>query len=140
MPGIVPPPSAAPRAAAATTPAKPENIPPVAFEAADVETVDTPEGTVATVLSGGVILRQRKPDDDFLELLADRVVLFTNLKSLRDVSKSEGRSRGRDVFTGAYLEGDVRMRYTPGRGRIRRASSGWRRTGFTTNSGPTGRS
>ncbi len=97
---------------------------PVAFEAANVETVDTNEGTVATVLSGGVILRQRKPNDDLIELRADRVVLFTTLKSLRDVQHSGDTRHGEDLFSGAYLEGDVRIFFTPA---VRKDSPGEQR-------------
>ena len=65
------------RTTSARPPAPPRGRParkmlPVAFEAGDVETVDADDGTVATVLTGNVILRQRKPNGDFVELTAQQ--------------------------------------------------------------------
>ncbi len=102
------------RAPAAAKPAtRPAKAVPVAFEANDVQTVNARDGTVAVVLSGDVVLRQRRPSGELLELLGQHAVMFTRLKSLRELQKSNGRSGGRDDFVGAYLEGDVRIRYTP---------------------------
>ena len=71
-----------------------QKIPPVAFEAASVETVDADDGTVATVLAGNVILRQQQAQRRLHGAdRAARAVLFSRLKSLRDVQKSEGRSQ-----------------------------------------------
>ncbi len=40
-------------------------------------------------------------------------MLFTPLKSLRDLRKTEQIKRIQDAVSGAYLEGDVRIRFTP---------------------------
>ena len=85
----------------------------MAFEAGEVQTVNARDGTVAVVLNGDVVLRQRRPNGELLELLAEHAVMFTRLKSLRELQKSNGRTSGREDFVGAYLEGDVRIRYTP---------------------------
>ncbi len=95
----------------ATRPA--EKTVPVEFSADNVQTVNAQDGTVAVVLTGNVILRQRRPAGELLELLAQDAVMFTRLKSLRELQKSNGRTSGREDFIGAYLEGDVRIRYTP---------------------------
>jgi lipopolysaccharide assembly outer membrane protein LptD (OstA) len=86
---------------------------PVAFSANDVQTVTARDGTVAVVLNGDVVLRQRRPIGDLLELLGQHAVIFTRLKSLRELQKSNGRTSGMEDVVGAYLQGDVRIRFTP---------------------------
>lgn len=97
---------------------------PVQFSASNIETIDTPEGTVAGVLTGGVELIQRRANGDYIELRADRVVVFTTLKSLKELAnpteKKEplnpaDKKRLSDRVVAAYLEGDVRIDYVPNR-------------------------
>jgi lipopolysaccharide export system protein LptA len=82
---------------------------PVSFRAINVQTAQTPDDKVAIVLSGGVKLFQTRPNGDFVELQADRVVLFTPLRSIRDLSNTE---MGGSVDA-AYLEGDVQITFLP---------------------------
>lgn len=86
---------------------------PVIFAAPQVEIIDTPEEKVAVVLTQGATLAQRRPNGDIIELRAQRVVLFTPLKSLRELQKQQQIERIQDAITAAYLEGDVRITYTP---------------------------
>ena len=86
---------------------------PVRFNAPELEIVDTPEGTIAVVLSKGVTLLQHRPNKDLIELRADRVVLFTNLKNLKELQDPQRNRRIEESITGAYLEDDVRIVYTP---------------------------
>ena len=60
------------------------------------------------------MLLQRRPNGDLIELQAERAVLFTPLKSLRDLEQSERLKRIEDAIESAYLEGDVRVTFTPG--------------------------
>lgn len=86
---------------------------PIIFQAPELETVDTDEGRVAVVLSKGVKLVQHRPNGDLIELQAQRAVLFTTLTSLKDLQKGEQTRRIADAIDGAYLEGDVRIVFTP---------------------------
>lgn len=77
------------------------------------KTVLTPEGTVAAILTGKVSVLQRLPNGDFVELQADRAVVFTPLKSLTSVQTGEEKSSIEQSITGVYVEGDVRIARTP---------------------------
>lgn len=100
----------------------PGSIPPgepVLFHADQLETIDTDDGTMAVVLTGNVKLFQRRerPPAGTNELQADKVVLFTNMKGLKGGGKKIDNVAGNDEvnrsITAAYLEGDVRIVYTP---------------------------
>ena len=91
---------------------QPSSSPPISFSADNTEGTYTSEGLVAFVLTGNVKLFQRRPNAEFLELQAQRVVLFTTLHKLTDVQKNKYTSIEQAV-TGAYLEGDVRIVFTP---------------------------
>jgi hypothetical protein len=86
---------------------------PVSFSAGHVQTIDTPEGTVAVVLTDNVVLFQRRSGGDFVEMRADSAVLFTTLTSLHNLTESQRSRSIEDNITGVYLEGDVRIVYTP---------------------------
>lgn len=87
---------------------------PVSFSAGSVETVQTPEDKVAVVLTGDVLLLQQRPNGDLIELQARRAVLFTPLNRLGDLENSDQFQRLEDAIEAAYLEGDVRVNFTPG--------------------------
>jgi hypothetical protein len=111
------PPTPAPQPGPTTAPTtqlvrRPE---PVSFRFGNLETVTTREGKVALILSNGVTLLQPRGNGDFVELLADRAVLFTPLTSLREVGEGRTFRSVEDAVTAAYLEGDVRITYTPAR-------------------------
>jgi hypothetical protein len=86
---------------------------PLEFHFQNFESVETPDGKVAFVLSGGVVLFQSKITGDFLELQADRAVLFTPKSSLKGMTESAKYEAAEQAVTSAYLEGDVRITYTP---------------------------
>ena len=68
---------------AATRPVAGPTTAPVAFEAEQIETAQTPENRAAILLSGGVMLFQQKAKGDIIELRAQR-------GSLHDGSTCEG--------------------------------------------------
>jgi hypothetical protein len=67
---------------------------------------------VVIVATGGLTVTQSKPTGDFLELLAQRAVLFTDLKG-EDLRRGISTTDVGQRITAAYLEGDVRINYTP---------------------------
>jgi hypothetical protein len=81
-----------PAPAQPTTKPAPQIIP-VYFEFQQMETVPGEDGKVRLVLTGNVMLFQRRPNGDTIELRAERAVLFTPLKSLKELQKTD-RSRG----------------------------------------------
>ncbi|HWP39564.1 MAG TPA: hypothetical protein VNL70_01470, partial [Tepidisphaeraceae bacterium] len=106
------PPMPAPAATAPTTrPVRPP--PPVSFRFQNAQTVQTPEDRVALVLSGDVLLMQTDDNGDRLELRAERAVLFTPLRSLRELGQAGQFKTIEQAITAAYLEGDVRIVLTP---------------------------
>ncbi len=105
------PPTSMPSTAPATQQVYPSA--PVSFRAADVQTTQTPDDKVAVVLSGGVVLFQARGNGDFIELQSERAVLFTPLNSLRELRATGQFKRLEDAITAGYLEGDVRITFTP---------------------------
>jgi lipopolysaccharide assembly outer membrane protein LptD (OstA) len=86
---------------------------PMTLMAGNVQTTSqTADGHLAAVLSGRVWLVQRKRNGAMLEMLADRAVLFTPLRDLREVEKLRMGSIV-DAVVGVYLEGDVQITQTP---------------------------
>jgi lipopolysaccharide export system protein LptA len=88
---------------------------PVNFQATDVRQTMGADGKMAYVLTGGVLLTQVKGPEQ-IELRADRAVLFTQLKSLRDLQNSSQFKTPQDAVYAAYLEGDVQIVQTPSAG------------------------
>jgi lipopolysaccharide assembly outer membrane protein LptD (OstA) len=86
---------------------------PVAFSAALQKGWKTGDGTIAMVLEGDVKLFERRPNGDYMEMQAERAVLFTPLHSLLEVDPGQRMSRIEDAVTAAYLEGDVRLVHSP---------------------------
>ena len=77
-------------------------------------TVTSSDGRAAIVITGGVRIFRFAVNQSFLELQADKAVLYTRFRDLRGldvVTESNGSS---DAITGAYLEGDVRATFNPG--------------------------
>jgi hypothetical protein len=117
--GPMPPPGTA---AATTQTTQPAGRPrqPVSFSAERVDTPTNPDGTpatpdgfVAVVVTGNVKLFQRQADGAMIEMQADRAVLFTPLRRLRDLEADKQYTRIEEAITAAYLEGDVRIVNTP---------------------------
>src|SRR5690606_34805220 len=93
-------------------PALPPPTAPVNFQAQRTETTRTGEGKIRIVRSGDVTRLQRRPKGDFIELQAQRAVLYTPLDRLQDAQDIDA-DRIQDVVKTAYLEGDVRVIFTP---------------------------
>lgn len=87
---------------------------PIAFYADHTESVKTADGLVALVVTGNVKLFQRKTADESMEMQADRAVLFTALRDLREVGGASQFTKVEEAILAAYLEGDVRIVHTPG--------------------------
>ena len=83
----------------------------IAFHARLVEPITAGDGTKALQLGGGVSITQTSDNGDFLELLANEVVLFSSDRGGAATRGSVGEAGHH--FTAAYLEGDVRMNFTP---------------------------
>jgi len=105
-------------------PAEPSTAPatllpgePVNFRAGSAQTVQSPDDRVALILSGNVVVFQRRTNGDFIELQSERAVLYTKLRSLRDLENSSEFKSVEDSIDSGYLEGDVRITYTSGVGR-----------------------
>lgn len=77
-----------------------------------LQQVKTEQGKVAVIVDGGIVLMQKRPNGDFLVLRADRVVLFTTLSSLRHAGTQKVH-KVEDAVQAVYLEGDVRIEFTP---------------------------
>lgn len=86
---------------------------PAAFEFGHIETVETAEGKVAAVLSGGVLIVYRSPQNESLEFQAQRAVVFTTLKSLGQIGQNQKVHSIQDNVESIYLEGDARITFTP---------------------------
>jgi lipopolysaccharide export system protein LptA len=104
--------------AAATQPLPPpttQKLPnqPLQFTSDHFESTQTAEGKVAFVLTGNVTIYQSRAKGDFLECQCDRAVLFTPRNSVRGMTESNKVQAAEEAVTAAYLEGDVRLTYTP---------------------------
>lgn len=89
-------------------------VAPVQLIAKELRTTPTDDETLAVLATGGVFLMQRSDEGDLIELAADRAVVFTSLKRLDEAGGLDPAAL-REAITGVYLEGDVRIVYTPGR-------------------------
>ena len=105
--------SGAPTSRASHRPAtRPAELPiPVHLEAGQTDVIDAEDGNVALVAWNGVKIFARQPTGDTIELQAQRAVLFTSLKSLRDAQKQDKSAEARNKVTAVYLEGDARIEY-----------------------------
>jgi lipopolysaccharide assembly outer membrane protein LptD (OstA) len=86
---------------------------PVTIAADRLQTVETADGVVAAVLTGNIKLFQRTEVGDFIELEADRAVVFTPFHKLTELEGANRLQAIEQAVTGAYLEGDVRIVRTP---------------------------
>jgi lipopolysaccharide assembly outer membrane protein LptD (OstA) len=114
-----------PTTAPATQPVQP--VSPVRFDAVNGQTTLSADGKLAYVLSGNVRLTQRRflapgaitsrqpgTESDLIELRADRAVVFTQLRHLRELESSSRFKTVYDAVYAAYLEGDVQITQSPG--------------------------
>jgi len=86
---------------------------PILYHADQIETIMSSDGRVALVLTGSVAITRTQPNGEYLEMQADRAVLFTTLQRLRDVRNIQEIHSIEEAITAAYLEGDVRISLTP---------------------------
>ncbi|MGN6626322.1 MAG: LPS assembly protein LptD [Tepidisphaeraceae bacterium] len=85
---------------------------PVTFSAGDVQTTtNTPDGKIAVILRGNVLLMQRRTNGDLIELRSQECVLYTSLTNFSQMQNGTGDVQ--NAVTAAYLEGDVRINVTP---------------------------
>jgi hypothetical protein len=89
--------------------------PPVIYRAADISNLTASNGKMALLLGGrdGVVLTRTDADGSYLEMQAQRAVIFTTLNRLGDIQAMANVRRIEEAITGAYLEGDVRVNLTP---------------------------
>lgn len=84
---------------------------PVVFNGGGLQvTRNTPDGKIAIVIRD-VLLTQRSANGDYIELLADEAVLYTTLTDLTDIAGQIETVQ--QAIESAYLEGDVRISFTP---------------------------
>lgn len=115
QPSTTPIPSPAPP----TTAPRPVAVP-VTFQAEQLRTLPGPDGKTVVEATGGIYVSRRTEDGDLVELQADRAVVFTNLDRLDEADDGDWRRQ----VKGVYLEGDVRVVYTPGHSRDRQRPEG----------------
>ncbi|HVT90033.1 MAG TPA: LPS assembly protein LptD [Tepidisphaeraceae bacterium] len=85
----------------------------VSIEAGRSGSLMTPEGTVAALMSNGVVVVQSNANGDVIQLQARQAMLFTPLASLEELGGLEGLKKIEQAVTAAYLEGDVRIVFSP---------------------------
>lgn len=87
---------------------------PVTFEMPGrFQVTRTADGHVAVIVPDGITLYQRGREGDLLELQAKRAVLFTSLTRPSDAIQPGKNAELQDVITAVYLEGDVRIIFSP---------------------------
>jgi hypothetical protein len=95
-------------------------VTPIDFKYGSVETITADDGTMALAMSGGVTIVQRSPVAghpelvDLVEMRADNAVLFTTIKDPQHELTDLGSDKVKEKIDAAYLDGDVRIIYTPG--------------------------
>lgn len=96
----------------APAPTLPEAVP-VTFQAEQLRTLPGPDGKTIVEATDGIYVSRRTESGDLIELQADRAVVFTDLDRLDEANAGDWRRQ----VKGVYLEGDVRVVYTPTAGR-----------------------
>jgi hypothetical protein len=95
----------------ATRPAS--TMPPIRIRAETIDTTQSRDGKLAAAVSN-VLIYQERPDGGFLQLQADRGVVFTQLDKIKNADQLGEIRRVQDAVSAVYLEGDVRVTFTPG--------------------------
>lgn len=88
------------------------------LQLANFQTVQTTDDRVALIATGGILIIQNRADGQVLQLQARQAVLFTGLHNLRDLEKSDMLRQVREQLRSVYLEGDVRITYSPAAGQV----------------------
>ncbi len=88
----------------------------VRFRADEVVITKTADDTIALTLGGHLLLMVDRGKGERVEMQADRMVVFTKIKSAAEAGKLLPGQTMRDQVQAVYLEGDVRLDYTPADG------------------------
>jgi hypothetical protein len=92
---------------------QPHPLSPISFSADSTSTFETADGKIAFLLIGHVVIFQNRANGDFLDMTAQRGVLFTPVRNLSELGESQKIRMATDAIDAAYLEGDVQLNYTP---------------------------
>ena len=84
----------------------------VRMQAGVTEQHRMPDGTMAIIANKGLTITIRRGQDQLTQLIADRGVLFTDVKHV-DPQSAESLGQMQNAVQSVYLEGDVRILYTP---------------------------
>ncbi|MGA3065206.1 MAG: hypothetical protein ABSF29_00005 [Tepidisphaeraceae bacterium] len=112
--GMGPPPATRPGGAAegAILPPTTSGTGVIQFHAGLAQQLVLTDDSVVVVVSGGLSLTQARVNGDFEEMQSERGVLFTSLKGEDLLGGGNMSDLGKKI-TAAYLEGDVRINFTP---------------------------
>jgi hypothetical protein len=84
------------------------------FHFNQVQGLPTEDGSLAFILTGDVTIINSRPDGDLIQMQADHAVVFTGEKGQGVLGDSNSATAGPgQKVTAAYVEGDVRIQYTP---------------------------
>jgi lipopolysaccharide export system protein LptA len=86
---------------------------PIHAHADHTEDVVSRDGKIALELTGNVVITRTEPSGQYLEMQADRAVVFTRLTRLRDIGNMKEIRGIEEAISSAYLEGDVRVTVIP---------------------------
>lgn len=86
---------------------------PINFQAKEIETRVGPDGKMLVLLNGGVTVLSTRENGDFIELTAQKAVLFSTLGEAQGIDQIDQIRRVQEAVSAAYLEGDVQVIYTP---------------------------
>jgi hypothetical protein len=78
-----------------------------------IETVPSVDDTLTVALTGDVGIFRTSANGDFLSIYADRAVIFTHEKNRGAFQTLDAQNDLGRKISGAYLEGDVRITFTP---------------------------
>ena len=76
-------------------------------------TMRMPDGTIAVIVDQGLLITIRTAPDQLTQLIADRGVVFTTIKEVGGEAKLESGEGLSDSVESVYLEGDVRILFSP---------------------------
>ena len=99
-----------------TAPVIPPPTNDVRFRADEVVPAQTPDGTMAITLGGHLMLTVDRGKGERIEMQAERMVVFTKSKDAAEARQMLPGQTFRDKIQAVYMEGDVRLDYTPPEG------------------------
>jgi hypothetical protein len=87
--------------------------PPITIKFGSMDTKVNPSDGKLAVAFGDVVIYQDMPNGDFLQMQADRGIVFTQLDRIKNADELGVIRQVQDAVSGVYLEGDVRVTFTP---------------------------